>query len=283
MSSGGTAGRRTVRAAARRILSRAGYELVRTPVPAKQHKQQLPSRRPVRLVVATQLTLDEFHASTLLGRSLASIPKALAPRLTVYAENTGAAAQGLPALYNQALDSAEPGEVLVCVHDDVHLHDWHIVARAREAVAVFDVAGIAGARKPDLSQPSWYWSYRTVDGKRVRDARQQGAQSGSVNHGEPEQLRIQVHGPLPHPCELVDGVLMILDADRVRAAGARFDERFRFHFYDVDFSRTARARGLSVGTWPIAITHSSRGGFESAAFLDQADDYLEKWQDARQT
>lgn len=228
-------------------------------------------------MVATQLSLADFHATSLLGLSLATIPNALAPRLTVYADNTGDGTQGLPELYNRALETAGLGEVLVFLHDDVHLHDWHIVARAREAVAAFDVAGIAGARDPDFSQPSWYWSYQEEGGEFVRGAKQPGAQSGSVNHGEPGSLHVQVHGPLPYPCELVDGVVMVLDADRVRAAGARFDERFRFHFYDVDFCRTARARGLLIGTWPIGITHSSRGAFDSTAFVDQAHDYLNKW------
>jgi hypothetical protein len=257
-------------------LARRGFRLVRATSGAKA---PLPRRRPVRVVVATQLDLEDFHKESLLGRSLATIPKALAPRLTVYANNTGDRAEGLPALYNRALDAAGPGEVLVCVHDDVHLHDLHVSARAREAVTAFDIAGIAGAREPDLAQPSWYWSFQQADGSLLRGPKQQGAQSGSVNHGDPQTLRVQVFGALPHPCELVDGVLMVLDADRIRAAGVRFDEQFRFHFYDIDFCRSARAQNLSVGTWPISITHSSRGGFDSAMFAEQAHLYLAKWTD----
>ena len=256
------------------MSSRTDFRLVR----AGGHvKAPLPRPRPVRVVVATQLDPARFRADSLLGRSLATVPPSLSPTLTVHSGNTGADAQGLPALYNRALDAAEPGEILVCLHDDVHLHDWNIVARAREAVTAFDVAGIAGAREPDLGQPAWYLTFDEVDGEFVRGPKQAGRHSGSVSHGAPDTVRVEVFGPAPQPCELLDGVVLVLDADRVKAAGARFDERFRFHFYDLDFCRTARARRLAVGTWPIGITHGSRGAFDSAAFAEQARRYLAKW------
>ena len=62
-------------------------------------------------------------------------------------------------------------------------------------------------------------------------------------------------------------------------AGVRFDERFDFHFYDLDFCRTARANGLRLGTFPLAVTHRSAGGFGSPAWQENAERYLEKWGD----
>ena len=43
--------------------------------------------------------------------------------------------------------------------------------------------------------------------------------------------------------------------------GALFDPALRFHLYDLDFCRTAHTKGLSVGTWPLAVTHQSGGAF----------------------
>ena len=250
-----------------------GYQLTKAPAPAPSGR---PAGKPapVRLVVASQVGEAEFHESTLLGRSLARMPKALRPALTLIAGNTGAGADGLPTIYNRALDAATDGEILVYVHDDVHLHDWQLVARAREATARFDVAGIAGAREPDLTQPSWYWRF---DDDLTRLGVQSGRLSGSVNHGEPDWSRIRVFGPTPAACRLLDGVLLIVAAERVRAAGARFDEQFRFHHYDIDFCRTAGERGLRIGTWPISITHSSTGAFNSDGFRASAREYLAKW------
>jgi GT2 family glycosyltransferase len=58
-----------------------------------------------------------------------------------------------------------------------------------------------------------------------------------------------------------------------------FDTRFGFHFYDLDFCRTARAQGLRLGTWPIAITHQSGGAFADPRWQSGLQIYLDKWQD----
>ena len=60
----------------------------------------------------------------------------------------------------------------------------------------------------------------------------------------------------------------------------RFDERFDFHFYDLDFCRTARQAGLSIGTWPIAMTHQSKGAFGSDGWIDGLARYRAKWKGA---
>ena len=56
-----------------------------------------------------------------------------------------------------------------------------------------------------------------------------------------------------------------------------FDERFDFHFYDLDFCRTARRAGLSIGTWPISLTHQSDGAFGSPSWRAGYERYLNKW------
>ena len=61
--------------------------------------------------------------------------------------------------------------------------------------------------------------------------------------------------------------------------GVRFDPRFTFHFYDMDFCRSARERGLRLGTWPICLTHQSTGAFGSEGWLKGYESYLAKWGD----
>ena len=103
MTSWAATARRAARGAVDRVLSRTDFRLVR----AGGHvKAPLPRPRPVRVVVATQLDPARFRADSLLGRSLATVPPSLSPTLTVHSGNTGADAQGLPALYNRALDAA---------------------------------------------------------------------------------------------------------------------------------------------------------------------------------
>ncbi|WP_375497074.1 hypothetical protein [uncultured Jatrophihabitans sp.] len=253
-----------------------GYRVTKAPVTkAAAEPRRTATDAPVRVVVATTLDLEDFHERSDLGRSLASIPTALRPELTVYAGNRGATVRGLPGLYNEALESAAENELLVLVHDDVHLHDWYLAARAREAMARFDVAGIAGAVRSDPADPSWYFTFGP---DLTRGPRQPAANlSGSVNHGPKDAPKVQVYGRAPAACALLDGVLLIVHAGRARAAGVRFDEQFRFHLYDLDFCRTARRQGLRLGTWPISITHGSRGAWDSEAFTDAAQVYLTKW------
>jgi GT2 family glycosyltransferase len=56
-----------------------------------------------------------------------------------------------------------------------------------------------------------------------------------------------------------------------------FDEQFDFHFYDMDFCRTARRAGLSLGTWPISVTHQSSGSFGNPSWSTAHSQYWKKW------
>jgi GT2 family glycosyltransferase len=60
--------------------------------------------------------------------------------------------------------------------------------------------------------------------------------------------------------------------------GLRFDPRFDFHFYDLDFCRTARSLGLRLGTWPIAITHQGVGNYGDK-WRHLYSEYIAKWGD----
>jgi GT2 family glycosyltransferase len=228
----------------------------------------------VRVVVATTLPEEKFWADSYLGRSLSVLPKALQPQTSVVADNTGEQVRGLPAVYNEALDQAADDDVLVFAHDDVFVHDWFLVRRAREAARRWDVAGVAGAVEPDLAQPSWYW---TFDEAMNKGPRQDRRRSGAINHSALDGPKIEVFGATPARCALLDGVLLVVNVGKVRAAAVRFDERFTFHMYDLDFSRSAVAAGLAVGTWPIAVTHGSAGGWSSESFTTAARLYLDKW------
>jgi len=64
----------------------------------------------------------------------------------------------------------------------------------------------------------------------------------------------------------------------LQLAGVRLDPNFSFHFYDLDFCRSAEAAGLRIGTWPIAITHASGGAsLQSPAWAESVERYLHKW------
>ena len=84
------------------------------------------------------------------------------------------------------------------------------------------------------------------------------------------------YGPTPVPCELLDGVFLAARKSTLLDSGVRFDPRFNFHFYDMDFCRSARQAGLTLGTWPIVLTHKSPGNF-GPDWHHGLTIYLEKW------
>ncbi len=180
---------------------------------------------------------------------------------------------GLPEIYNQVIASGSAGGAVVFVHDDVWLDDLFFVQRVLEGLERYDVLGLAGNRRRSPGQPGWAF----VDAGFRWDDR--AYLSGRVAHGAAAMGRPGDFGPVPAECELLDGVLLAARIDTLLRHDCRFDARFRFHFYDLDFCRTARARQLRLGTWPIGVTHQSGGAFGTDAWWQGYRDYLAKWRD----
>jgi GT2 family glycosyltransferase len=100
---------------------------------------------------------------------------------------------------------------------------------------------------------------------------------GAIATGDAPMAKVGFFGPIVGDCQLLDGVFLAARKQRLLDSGVRFDPRFDFHLYDLDFSRTAVERGLKIGTWPLSVTHRSPGGFGNAGWQANAGRYLEKW------
>lgn len=188
----------------------------------------------IEFVSATRSTLEDFKSSTALGRSLPRLTYNPTIVSTVTTENT----TGLPTLYNRAIDTDNKHDILVFLHDDVFIDDYFIGQRIIEGLKVFDVIGLAGTRRRLPGQHIW----ASVAEKGLEFDKKY--LSGILAHTLPEsRFVIGLYGPAPAPCELLDGVFLAARKSKLREAGVRFDERFKFHFYDLDFCRTARNAG----------------------------------------
>jgi GT2 family glycosyltransferase len=233
----------------------------------------------LKVVSATQVTENLFWDATYLGRSLKRIPEALRPATLIAYGNTGPRVNGLSKLFNAALDKTDADTNLLFVHDDVYINDWFLTQRLAEAFERYDVVGLAGSSNPDLSQPSWGLRF---DQNLNATGWQPGVQrSGAVNHFDYACPNVSIYGPTPMDCTLLDGVFLGVKTSLLAERGVRFDPRFSFHCYDIDFCRSAAARGLRIGTWPISVTHDSGGAYGSDAFKRAARAYLDKWSSAR--
>jgi hypothetical protein len=219
-----------------------------------------------RFVCATRASREKFFTDTALGRSL-KLYRYNFVDLRLFPGNSAS----LSVVYNQALQEAvlDPA-ILLFVHDDVHLLDFFWPVHVLAALESFDVVGVAGNRRRMPHQAVWF-----LDANRVFD---RDNLSGTVAHGRgfpPENLSF--YGPSCQEVKLLDGLLLIARSQTLLAKQICFDERFDFHFYDLDFCRQAEAKGLKMGTWTLAVIHESAGEL-SPAWQAAYEKYLEKWQ-----
>src|SRR5437899_270372 len=83
-------------------------------------------------------------------------------------------------------------------------------------------------------------------------------------------------GPPAQECRLLDGVLLAVRKSTFDKTGIRFDERFDFHFYDLDFCRQCEAQRIRMGTIPLSIIHASGGSvFGSPSWRENYKKYLD--------
>jgi GT2 family glycosyltransferase len=223
----------------------------------------------IRFVVATRSSFDNFFTGTALGRSLALYYPLGGIQVRIFENNKA----GLPSVYNQAIEEArEQPALLVFCHDDLHLCDFFWADRLREGLQKYNIIGLAGNLRRVPRQPAWAF----IDEKLSWDAREN--LSGVVAHGHgfpPPDL--SVFGPSGLPVKLLDGLLLACHSHLMIEKGLRFDERFDFHFYDLDFCREAERLGLSMGTWPISVVHESSGGFGGPSWSAGYAAYMDKW------
>ncbi|HET7401383.1 MAG TPA: glycosyltransferase, partial [Usitatibacter sp.] len=180
---------------------------------------------------------------------------------------------GLPLVYNHAIDRESDTDVLVFMHDDVWIDDYFFTERVLSGLGQFDVIGLAGHRQRRPGQKGWCF---LSDPNTHDDPKFLSGRIAQANH--PCGV-IYYWGAVPAKCDLLDGVLLAVRKKTLRDSDVRFDAQFKFHFYDMDFCRTAADRGLRLGTWPICVTHESGGNFANDSWQAASARYLQKWRD----
>ena len=221
-----------------------------------------------RFVCATRATEDQFLAKTALGRSL-SLYKYAMVEIRLFPAN----ARGLPAVYNTALrEAAADPAILIFAHDDIHICDFFWPITVVAGLEAFDILGVAGNKRRVPNQPAWGFIDADFNWDRAENL------SGIVGHGAgfpPSNL--SVYGPPNQEVKLLDGAMLIVRSETLTSKGIGFDERFDFHFYDLDFCRQAELRNLRMGTCSLSAVHESKGSGATPAWQAAYRRYLEKW------
>ncbi len=220
----------------------------------------------VEVVSATRLSEDDFWEKSALGRSLSCFEHDPCFVTRISFENT----RGLSEVYNESIRAPHDHDILLFVHDDIWLNDYFLVDRLIDSLTIYDVVGVAGSRRRAARQIAWYSSDDTLKGDTTH-------LSGVVGHGKEQFGGATRYGPTPVQCEILDGAFLAAKKSTLRDNAVFFDPRFDFHFYDMDFCRTARQKNLHLGTSRISVSHQSMGNFDSLAWRKSSEIYLEKW------
>jgi len=223
----------------------------------------------VKLVIGTRLNQDDFLKKSATGRSLALN---LYPNLEIrlFPNNS----KGLPFIYNQAiLECINDPAIMVFAHDDLHLLDFNWCEKIFDALQCFDIVGLAGNKRRVADQPSWAF----VDSKFTWD--QPENLSGIVGHGTGfPPTNLSFFGKPRQEVKLLDGLLIAAKSNTLIEQSILFDERFDFHFYDLDLCRQAEVKKIKCGTWDISVIHESGGSFGSESWQEAYREYILKWE-----
>lgn len=223
----------------------------------------------IEIISATRLSERDFWEKSALGISLERLKRDRRLIAKVAFENR----RGLPTIYNERILAADGCETLVFIHDDVWIDDYFIADRVLDGLMKYDVLGVAGSRALVKGQVGWGFIDRRLNPVGLANL------SGAVSHGDSPFSRIDFFGEVPAECELLDGVFFAVRKSALISSGVLFDPTFDFHFYDMDFCRSARRSGLRLSTWPISLTHQSRGNYKSDRWRAMCDAYCKKWED----
>ena len=218
-------------------------------------------------------TIEDFKTNTLLGKSL-DIKTYFDVEVICFTDNS----HGLSKCYNEAISKLKnTDKILVFVHDDVALLDYYWPLRVVEALKKYDIVGIAGNVRHQINYPSRAHSH-VENNKIIWD--DDKYLSGSMLHDSnwPPKI-ITVYGDLNKEVVNLDGVFLAMSNNIISEKSLSFDERFKFHFYDADFCKSAVNKECKLGTFPLALLHAGKGNMNAPEYIDGYKEFNRKWND----
>jgi predicted RNA-binding protein len=157
---------------------------------------------------------------------------------------------GLTKVYNSFIkDEKNKNNFLVFLHDDILLEDVFILEKLSAGFELFDIIGLAGTKKCDLSRSSCAWHLLSEPKEFV----------GEVSHSKDKMFWTNSYGPTPSRALLIDGLFMAVNVPKLLETSTFFDEDFDFHHYDISFCLNANKNKLKIGVFPIKLVHYGLG------------------------
>jgi hypothetical protein len=186
---------------------------------------------------------------------------------------------GLPEVYNRYLTEKNRDKIVLFVHDDLEIHDLNLVEKLNESP--WDITGLAGGAQFNFQDKNlWH----------ICAPRE--SFSGSVTHPlamqEGNQIKVDdsrklstLFGPWPQRCLVLDGLFLAVNVDRALETGWCFDERHKFHHYDIASCLSANEKKLKMGTWPVFVVHHGLGNSYMTPEWEESNKiFKDNWQNA---
>lgn len=233
----------------------------------------------VLLVTATKCkTLEEFQQRP-LANSLQTLCDKRYDKVLFDFEIVKDNQVGLPEVYNRYLVEENKDKIALFVHDDLEIHDLNLVEKLNESP--WDITGLAGAGQFQIQDKNlWH----------ICAPRE--SFSGSVCHPlamqEGNQIKVDMSrrlstlfGPWNQRCLVLDGLFLAVNVERALETEWRFDERHKFHHYDISSCLVANERKLKMGTWPIFVIHHGLGNsYMTPEWETSNEEFKKNWQSA---
>lgn len=190
-------------------------------------------------------SLSPLKSDCLLERSLQGTNDI---RLNILYSNKSV---GLCEYYNSVLNDSSNSKYkyIIFCHHDISLRYANLHNSLEDGLKVYDVIGVAGGREPTIRDKNlWHWM--------VESSNYRGIAAHSTGKGN---MFMTSFGPFPDRVTVLDGVFLAFEFEKLHKSKARFDEAFKWHHYDIDFSLTCNSYKLRLGVWPIFLYHESPG------------------------
>lgn len=193
-------------------------------------------------VVATQHSISDFREKS---------------QISIYLEKTDFIKNssiiynnkdGLPKVYNKFISETYKDKRVIFVHDDVLIEDLFLIEKLDLAFEKFDIIGLAGSKKVDLTRPAaWHLMSDRND------------YIGEVAHSKDKVAWTTSYGPTNSRALVLDGLFLAVNVSKLLENKVEFDENFDFHHYDISFCLRANSNKLKMGVAPIKVTHFGLG------------------------
>ena len=193
-------------------------------------------------VVATPQNKEDFHKKSQISLFF---DKANIENYTIAYKNR----EGLPKIYNKFLTEENRNKHLIFVHDDVLIEDLFWKEKLDIAFEKYDIIGLAGSKKCDLSSDIPAWHLMCERNNLV----------GEVSHSKDKQNWTTVFGPSDSRALILDGLFIAAKVSKLLDTNTKFDEDITFHHYDMTFSLNANKNKLKMGVYPVKVTHYGLG------------------------